>query len=99
MPNDDAPDPSGDTSTGIEQGDSNTLITIHVKSLRGEDFEMTVPRDVQVSDLKTRVRERTGVEEVSNGGAIEVPGRDVTSHSDMDVLLLSAVAHDGLPIL
>lgn len=40
-------------------------VTIKIKRLNGPDFELATSRDTLVSELKSRVRERTEVEEVS----------------------------------
>lgn len=65
MPSDDARDLGGETSQILGRGDDSAAITINVKSLCGDDFQMAIPRDIVVSDLKTRIRERVHVEEVS----------------------------------
>lgn len=54
--------PAGGDSGGEVQ--DSTAINIKVKSLNGADFEMEIPRDILVSQLKTRVREQTEVDEV-----------------------------------
>lgn len=48
-----------------EEGADSGMISINIKLLGGGDFAMDVDRNIAVSDLKTRVRERTEVEEVS----------------------------------
>lgn len=53
------------TDDDTTAGDSGDDITVNIKTLNGADFELAVPRDLLVSELKSRVRERTGVEEVS----------------------------------
>lgn len=46
------------------EGAESGMISINVKLLGGGDFAMDVDRNIAISDLKTRVRERTEVEEV-----------------------------------
>ena len=62
--------------TGAESSDAATsaaaapdapapaIVTVNIKTLNGPDFELAVARNVLVSELKTKVRERTDVEEV-----------------------------------
>lgn len=40
------------------------IVTVNIKTLNGPDFELAVARNVLVSELKTKVREQTDVEEV-----------------------------------
>ena len=53
---------------GPEVGDDPAVpaavVTVNIKTLNGPDFELAVERNVLVSDLKAKVRERTDVEEV-----------------------------------
>lgn len=53
------------TSSGTEDASSANMISVNIKFLRGNDFVMDVQRDITVFALKTRVRQRTEVEEVS----------------------------------
>lgn len=40
------------------------VVTVNIKTLNGPDFELAVKQNVLVSELKTKVRERTDVDEV-----------------------------------
>lgn len=40
------------------------IVTVNIKTLNGPDFELAVGRNELVSELKTKVRERTDVDEV-----------------------------------
>lgn len=45
------------------------VVTVNIKTLNGPDFELAVRRDELVSELKTKVRQQTNVDEV--GGVID----------------------------
>lgn len=57
-------DGGGGGAAGDDSGASG-MISINVKLLGGNDFVMEVDRHIAVLELKTRIRERTEVEEVS----------------------------------
>lgn len=54
-------------AAGAAAADAAGIVTINVKTLNGPDFELAVSRNVLVSELKSRVRERTDVDEVRGG--------------------------------
>lgn len=56
---------SDGASPSTEDETSSNTISVNIKLLGGNDFVMDVHRDITVSALKTRVRQRTDVEEVS----------------------------------
>lgn len=49
---------------GGDDAAASPTLTINIKTLNGPDFELSVGRHAPVSELKTRVRERTNVDEV-----------------------------------
>lgn len=57
---------SNDNTTLASDGSvvSAAVVTVNIKTLNGPDFELAVKRNVLVSELKTKVRERTDVDEV-----------------------------------
>lgn len=93
MPSDDMRSSGGETlavGDGGEEGqDSSTAIKIKVKSLNGADFDMEIPRDILVSELKTKVRERTEVDEVQYQVHVIHTPRIISYHTiDIDITLL-----------
>lgn len=59
---------SSSENEGGEEEDAmaSPMVTINIKTLNGPDFELLVGRDEPVSELKTKVRRETNVEEVRN---------------------------------
>ncbi len=57
---------SASEKEGGEEEDAvvNPTVTVNIKTLNGPDFELLVGRDEPVSELKTKVRRETNVEEV-----------------------------------
>lgn len=58
---------SGAAAAGAGAGagaTEDTVVTVNIKQLNGPDFELAVRRDELVSNLKSKVREQTDIEEV-----------------------------------
>lgn len=63
-------DSSSEGSRGGDAAASRTL-TVNIKTLNGPDFELSMGRDEPVSEMKTKVRAQTNVDEV--GGCWVTP--------------------------
>ncbi|CAB1111790.1 unnamed protein product [Ectocarpus sp. CCAP 1310/34] len=48
-------------------------VTVNIKTLNGPDFELAVARDELVSELKTKVRQQTNVDEVAQDITPPIP--------------------------
>lgn len=72
---DDAPPPleeennAANGSDGAAAAAAAGAVTVNIKTLNGPDFELAVGRDELVSELKTKVRQQTNVDEV--GGVMK----------------------------
>lgn len=69
-----APIPPEDSSSSAEGGGEDAAasptLTVNIKTLNGPDFELLVGRDEPVSEMKTKVREHTNVDEVGTKRAV-----------------------------